>query len=147
MSPNTRPSDRVTLLGVVDPQSATTAKSTAWVPMAGFFAFLAKIKAGAFATNATLDAKVECAEDGSGTNPEDVVGLAITQMTEAGTDDNKQALINFTPDQVASQFPDATHVRLTITPAVAAVLVDGELLGFDARQQPAAHAATVDEVV
>lgn len=147
MSPNTRPSDRVTLLGVVDPQSATTAKSTAWVPMAGFFAFLAKIKAGAFTTNATLDAKVECAEDGSGTNPEDVVGLAITQMTDAGSDDNKQALINFTPDQVASQFPDATHVRLTITPAVAAVLIDGELLGFDARQQPAAHAATVDEVV
>lgn len=147
MSPNTRPSDRATLLGVVDPQSATTAKSTAWVPMAGFFAFLAKIKAGAFTASATLNAKIECAEDGSGTNPEDVVGLAITQMTQAGTDDNKQALINFTTDEVAAQFPAATHVRLTITPAVAAVLIDGELLGFDARQQPAAHAATVDEVV
>lgn len=147
MNGNIRPSDRATLLAVVNPQSATTAKSTGWVALADFFNFLAVIKAGALTTNATLDAKIECAEDGSGTNPEDVTGLAITQLTEAGTDDDKQAFINFTAAQVQSEFPDATHVRLTITPATAAALIDGELWGFDARQHPASHAATVDEVV
>lgn len=147
MNPNVRPSDRATVVGVIDPQSATTAKTTGWISLAAFLNFLVVLKAGAFGTNTTLDAKVTCAEDGSGTNPEDVEGLEITQLTDAGSDDNKQVLMQFSAAEIVAQFPDATHFQVSMTPATSTCFIDATVLGFDARYQPAAHAATVDEVV
>jgi hypothetical protein len=143
--PLLRPSDRAALLGVVSPQSATTAKSTAWFPLSLYENFLAAIKVGAIATGGTVNAKLEQATDSSGTGAKDVTGKSITQLTEAGSDSNKQALINASVQDfdIGNGF---CFGRLTITPATAAALIDGEVWGFDAKYETD-HAATVDEVV
>lgn len=145
---NAKPSDRVGVLGAIDPQSATTAKSSGWVSAKLFQSFLITVMAGAFATNATLDAKLEQAQDSSGTSPKDVTGKAITQMTDAGSDDNKQALINLRADELDLD-NGYTHFRVTVTPATAAVLIAAGVIGFDPRYAPASDndAASVDEIV
>jgi hypothetical protein len=145
-NPNLKPSDRNALLGVVNPQSATTAKSTGWVNAGLFESLLAVVKAGAITATGTVDAKLEQATSSAGAGAKDITGKAITQLTAAGTDDNKQALINCQSEDldVANGFAFA---RLTITPATAAALIDGELWGLDARYPPGTQATTVDEVV
>jgi hypothetical protein len=144
MNPSIIPSERAPLVGVIDPQSATTAKSTGWIKCDQSILFTLLV--GALATSATVDAKVEEAKDASGTSPQDIAGKAITQLTEAGSDDNKQVQINVHQSEldVADGY---THVRLTVTPAVDAALIAATAHAFDSRYQPAADAATVDEVV
>lgn len=146
MNVNIKPSDRGTLLGRITPQSATTAKSSGWIDMSTLGAALATIQVGTIATNGTVDAKIEQATSAAGAGAKDVTGLAITQLTEAGTDSDKEAEINIQPSDLdrANNF---THIRLTITPATAAALIAGTVRGFNARYQPATDATTVDEVV
>jgi hypothetical protein len=146
MNVNIKPSDRGTLLGRITPQSATTAKSTGWVSMATLGSALATVMVGTISSSGTVDAKIEQATDGSGSNAKDVSGLAITQLTQAGTDSDKDVEINVQPTDLdrANNF---THIRLTITPATAAALIAGTIRGFSSRYQPATDATTVDEVV
>ena len=77
-----------------------------------------------------------------------VTGKAITQLTKAGSDDSKQALIAFRQADldIANDF---THVRLSVTVATAASLTAALLLGFGARYGVASgnDAASVDEIV
>ncbi len=146
-NPNVKPSDRCTVAAVLNPvsQGAGTV-TTGWVSMATFESLLAILQVGALGTNATVDAKLEQAQNGSGTGAKDVTGKAITQLTDAGTDDNKEVLINLRSEEldVNNAF---THVRLSVTVATAACLISAVVLGLDARYQPAAQTATVDEVV
>lgn len=146
MNPNVKPSDRATLLAVINPQSATTAKSSGWVAAKDFLSFLATVAVGTISASGTVDAKLEQAKDASGTSAKDIPSKAITQLTQAGTDSDKQVEINL---QQADLDINAgyTHFRLTITPATAAALIAGTVRGFDALYQPAADATTVDEVV
>lgn len=143
--PNLRPSDRAPLVGVINPQSlAPGAVSTGWVSMATLGSILATLYVGAIAATGTLDAKLEQATDAAGTGAKDITGKAITQLTDA--DDNKQVQINCRCEEldVANAF---THVRLTVTAAVAASLVAAGVYGFDARYAPQADLSSVDEVV
>jgi hypothetical protein len=146
MNPNIKPSEQATVAAVINPQSANSAQSSGWVSMATYEAIQALVVAGALGASATVDAKLQQAQDASGTGAKDITGKAITQLTKAGSDDNKQAIINcYAQDlDVSGGF---THVRLTITPATAACLIAGVVLGHYARYQPAAAAASVDEVV
>lgn len=146
MTPNVKPSDRATLLAVINPQSATTAKSSGWVAAKTCLSFLATVLVGAITSTGTVDAKLEQAKDSGGTDAKDVTGKAITQLTEAGTDSNKQVEINL--QQADLDINNGfTHFRLTITPATAAALIAGTVRGIDAAYQPATDATTVDEVV
>lgn len=145
-NPNVRPSDRATILAVINPQSASSAQSSGWISVVQFAALQALIIVGAIGSSATVDAKIEQATSAAGAGAKDVTGKAITQLTKAGSDDNKQAIINFRPTDL--DFNNGfTHVRLTITPATAASLICGVILGSDAREQPPTDATTVDEVV
>jgi len=145
MTPNVKPNDRATLLAVINPQSATTAKSTGWLAVKDFAAFLATVIVGAIASTGTVDAKLEQATSAAGADAKDITGKAITQLTEAGTDSNKQVEINLRAEEldINNAF---THFRLTITPATAAALIAATVRGFDARYAPATDATTVDEV-
>lgn len=145
--PNVRPSDKATVLAVLNPisQGAATV-TTGWVAMSTYENVLAILKVGALGASGTVDAKLQQASDGSGTGAKDITGKAIAQLTQAGTDSNKQALINVRSEELDIN-GGFTHVRLSVTVAVAASLIDAILLGFDARYQPQSHAATVDEVV
>lgn len=147
MNTNIKPSNDAVLAGVIDPDAYTAnTYTTGWVSMALYEAIQALILVGTMATNSTVDAKLEQAKDGSGTDAKDITGKAITQLTEAGSDSDKQAIINCRSSEldVANGFD---YVRLSVTVATAASDMAALILGHYARYQPAADAATVDEVV
>ena len=147
MNLNILPSNEAVLIGVIDPDLNTAATyTTGWIDMGIFDAIQAIILAGTLGTSATLDAKLEQATDGSGTGAKDISGKAITQLTDAGSDSDKQAIINCRSDEldVANGF---SHVRLSMTVAVASSDSAAVVLGHHARYQPQADLASVDEVV
>jgi hypothetical protein len=146
-NPNLKPSDRITLLGAIDPDAnAAGALSTDWVNAALHESLLALIAAGDLGASATLDAKLEQAQDSSGTGAKDITGKSITQLTQAGTDSNKQVFINCQSEDL-----DRTNrfswVRLTMAGATATSDYAGFLFGMDSRFGGGSHASTVDEVV
>ncbi len=149
MMPNLKPSQRVAVLGKLDPvsQSAATV-TTGWISAVNFFKFLALLEVGALGASATVDAKLQQATDGSGTGAKDIAGTTITQLTKAGSDDNKIVQINLDQNQldVANNF---THFRLSVTVGTAACLIAAQVLGFDPRYAPASDydIAAVDENV
>lgn len=147
MNPNIKPSNEAVLIEKLDPvsQGAGTV-TTGWVSLADFDAIQAILQVGVLGAAATVDAKLEQATSSGGAGAKNIAGKAITQLTKAGTDDNKQVILNCRSDEldVANNF---THVRLSVTVAVAASLISAVVLGHSARYQPAADAATVDEVI
>lgn len=148
MSINTNPpiSSQVVVAGVIDPDaySASTV-TTGWIDMGMFEAIMATVMVGTMGTGATVDAKLQQATDAAGTGAKDVTGKAITQLTEAGTDSDKQAIIECRSDEldVNNSF---THVRLSVTIGTAACDAGAIVHGVAARYQQD-NAATVDEIV
>lgn len=146
-NPNILPSNDAVLIEVIDPDLNTAATyTTGWVHMGTFEAIQAIVMAGALGASATLDAKLEQATDGSGTGAKDIAGKAITQLTQAGGDDDKQAIINCRSDEldVNNNFD---YVRLSMTVATASSDSAAVVLGHYARYQPQADVATVAEVI
>jgi hypothetical protein len=148
---NSKVTERVALLGAINPSSqAAGALSTGWCAVANFDSLLAILQAGALGSSATMDAKLQQAQDSSGTGAKDVTGKAITQWLQATADkSNKQALIGCRVADLdtANNF---THVRLTVTVATAASLSSAALLGVGNRRGGAAtnlNAASVAQVV
>ena len=144
-----KPSEVVALAATVDPASlsANTYVSD-YVDMKNFEQLLAVILLGAMTTNGTFDAKLRQAVNSSGGSVKDITGKAVTQLTEAGTDSNKQVLIQCRADEldVAGGF---SFVALSITTATAATIAGAALLGFNPTYGPASgyDLASVDEIV
>lgn len=145
-NPNVKPSDRAILAAVIDPDAYTAAAySTAYVSMALHGSIMAVIYAGTLGSSATVDAKLEQATTSAGGSVKDITGKAITQLTQAGTDSDKQAIINCQSEDldVAGGFD---WVRLTVTVGTATSDMGGAIYAFDPRYAPT-DATTVDEVV
>jgi hypothetical protein len=143
------PSDRVAVVGVIDPDANGAATyTTDWISMSDFQSLMGVVMAGTLGASATLDAKFEQASDSSGTGAKDVTSAAITQLTQAGTDSDKQAVINLNAEDLdlANEF---THARLSMTVGTATSDCSAIVLGLDARYAPASDndASTVDEIV
>jgi hypothetical protein len=137
------------VLGVIDPDAyAAGTVTTGWISAKNYQSFLAVVLAGDLGASATLDAKIQQASDSSGTGVKDLTGAAITQLTQAGTDSNKQALISFGSGDLDIE-NGFTHFRLSMTVATATSDAGALVLGSDPRFGPATEddAATVDEVV
>lgn len=148
MSINTNPpiSSQVVVAGVIDPDAYSASTVTSgWIDMGMFEAIMATVMVGTMATNSTVDAKLEQATNAAGAGAKDVTGKAITQLTEAGTDSDKQAIIECRSDEldVNNSF---THVRLSVTIGTAACDAGAIVHGVAARYQQD-NAATVDEIV
>ena len=142
-------SEKVAILGTVDPDVLTAAAHTSDYVSAGLYEqIMAVILAGTLGTSATFDAKLVQATDSSGTGSKDITGKAITQLTEACTDSDKQAIINVRAEELdlANGFD---YVALTITVATASSDGAGILLGLNPRNAPASDndIASVDEIV
>jgi hypothetical protein len=101
---------------------------------------------GAIATNGTCDIAISQATDGSGTGAKDVV--AATQLTQAGTDSNKQVVLQCRADQLdlAGGF---RYIAVEVVTAVAATIAGAALIGFNPAYGPASgyDVASVDEIV
>lgn len=145
-NPNIKGNERCTLVGVIDPDVSTAATYlTGAIDMAAYESCMAVVFAGTLGTSATVDAKLTQATTSGGTY-KDVTGKAITQLTEAGTDSDKQAIINCRADEldVANGY---RYVKLSVTVAVATSDMAAALFGLDARYQPGTDSTTVDEIV
>ena len=132
MFPNAKGSEELSILATIDPISQGAGSvSTGWIAIANFHALLAVVQTGVLGASATLDAKLQQAQDNVGTGVKDVTAKVIVQIVKA-TGDNKQALINMKPEDLdnANSF---AFVRLTLTVGVAASLVSAQLLGVNPR--------------
>lgn len=146
---NALPSEQVAVLGGIDPDAyAASTVVSDWVSMAEFERIMAVLELGDLVTNNTTDAKLQQATDSSGTGAKDIAGKACTQLTQAGTDSNKQVVFNVRADEldVANSF---THVALSVTLGTAGADMSALLLGFNPKQYPASDndIASVDEIV
>ena len=142
---NILPSNRAPIVGVIDPDvTAAGTVTTGWIAVKDLANIMAIVMAGTLGASATLDAKIQEATDGSGTGAQDIAGKAITQLTKAGSDDDKQAVINLSSDELTDGF---THVQLSITVGTASSDSGAVVLGFDARYEPGADLASVAEIV
>jgi hypothetical protein len=149
MTPNSLPSERVAVVGVIDPDaySATTIVTNTYIPLKDFHRYMAIVSVGDMVSTAKLNAKIIAYTSDGGAGAFDVPGCAITALTQAGSDDNKQAIINFDP----SNLPSAayTHFKLSVTLTDAGADMGAVVLGIDPRYAPASDndVATVDEIV
>lgn len=149
MTPNAQAIEKVAIVGSIDPDAtAASTVTTAWIDASKAEQFMAVVMAGALGTSATLNAKLEQATDSSGTGAKDITGKAITALTDAGSDSDKQAAINLRQSEmdVDNNF---THFRLSMTVAVATSDVAGFVLAVDLTSGLAADndEASVDELV
>ena len=132
MFPNTKGSEQLSILATIDPASrAASTITSGWVSVANFHAFLAVIETGVLGASATLDAKIQQAQDNAGTGAKDVSGKAILQIVKA-TGDNVQALINLKPEDLDNANGFA-YLRLSLTIGVAASIVAGKVIGMNPR--------------
>lgn len=149
MNANLNASAVVAVLAAINPVSQGVGTvTTGWIDMQNWFRAMAVIQVGALGASATVDAKIQQATSSGGAGAKDVAGTLITQLTKAGSDDNKQVVINLRPEDL--DFNNAYRfVRLSLTVATAASLVSALVLGLDARYGAAnmSDATTVDEIV
>lgn len=93
--------EELALVATIDGQLLDNASATSdWVDMENGAHLMFTIGIGA--TDTTVDAKLQEADDASGTNAADITGKAITQLS--GTDDNKQAILEVRGDELSKKF-------------------------------------------
>ena len=132
MYTNQRPSDGVALVTSIDAISqGAGAANSAWISAANWSAFMAVLDVGVFGASATVDFKIQQAQDNSGTGAKDVTGKAITQLLAAGGN-NRQAIINFRDTDLDAN-NSFGYVRLVCTVGTAATLISAALYGFYGR--------------
>jgi hypothetical protein len=146
---NKTSSEIAAVVGNIDPDAyaASTVTTNEYIPLKHFRRFMAIIQAGDIVSTGTIDAKLITYTNSSGSGAADVTGSAITQLTQAGTDSNKQVVINFDPSKLAGS--TATHFRLSVTMGTAGADLSAIVLGLDPLYGPASDndVATVDEIV
>jgi len=139
--------EKIAVLGAIDPDAyGTGTQGSGWVDMKQFDQLGFVLMVGDFETSATVDFKLQQAKNSSGSGAKDITGKAITQLTDAGTDDNKQAVVVVK----AAELDDGYRfVRGYMTVGVDAVDAGVLVLGADPRYMPASNfdVATVDEIV
>ena len=111
MFQNNKLSEALVVVANIAPVSqGAGAVSTAYVPVKNYHQLAAIINTGVLGASATVDAKFEQAQDVSGTGVKDITGKAVTQIVKA-TGDNKQALINIKPEDIAAAWPKLADVK------------------------------------
>lgn len=146
---NAKMTEAVALAAVIDPDASSAATYTSgWVSAKLFTQLCALVMVGDMGSSATVDAKLQQASSSGGTGAKDISGKAITQLTQAGTDADKQAWINLRPEELDVDNGFA-WVRLSITVGTAACDIAGAVFGFLPARGPATEvdSTTVDEVV
>ena len=142
-----KPSEVAAVVSALDPASLTAnTYYSDWILADDFEQFMAIVLVGAITTNGTCDIAISQATDGSGTGAKDVV--AATQLTQAGSDSNKQVVLQCRADQLdlAGGF---RYLAVEIVTATAASIAGAVLLGFNPTYGPANDydLASVDEIV
>jgi hypothetical protein len=141
--------EKIAVLGTIDPDAyGTGTQGTDWVDMSKFKSLGFVVMAGTLGSSATIDFKVQEATSAAGAGAQDITGKSITQLTEAGTDSDKQAVVNVKAEEldIADGY---RYVRGVLTIGVATSDGGVVVLGTDPRFMPASDfdLSSVDEIV
>lgn len=137
MYPNAKGSECFAVIATIDPSNqAVGSLNTAWIPVANFHGLLVLLETGTLGAGATVNAKLQQAQDNLGSGAIDIPSKAITALTQAGGGSNKQVLINLKPEEMDT-ISGFGFVRLSLTVAVAACQTAAQLIGLNPRFSPA----------
>ena len=142
-----RISEKVAVVGIIDPDAYTAATYlTAAIEMSLLDRVAFIVQVGTMATNSTVDFSVTASATSGGSYVA-LTGKAITQLTEAGTDSDKQAIVEVTGDEVLAQ--GYRYIKGSLVVATAASDAGVIALGSSLRYQPAENydLTSVDEIV
>tara|TARA_R110000765_G_scaffold352627_1_gene442564 strand:- start:33 stop:470 length:438 start_codon:yes stop_codon:yes gene_type:complete len=138
-------SEQWAVIAVIDPANngAGETFSTEW-DMSLWSRVQAVLQTGSMAGTSTVDFKLQDSATSGGALA-DITGKAITQLTAAGTDDDKQVVVNLRFDELNE---DGRYCMGLLTVANAASNSSAVILGLP-RYYPASDndASTVDEIV
>lgn len=144
-----KPSDEIAVLATIDPDAYTAATYVSdYASFEYFNEMLAIVTVGDLGTSGTVAAKLRQATSSTGAGVKDITSKAITTFTQAGTDSDKQALVNLRADELdlANGFKFAC---ISLTVATATSDAGAILLGTKPKHGPASghDLASVDEIV
>lgn len=142
-----RANERCALIGTIDPDAYSTGEElTDAIDMQDFDRVLFIVMAGTLASTAELDFAVVASETSGGSYAA-LDNAAITTLTQAGTDSDKQALVEVKAIDVLTAGKRFIKGSMTLTTAGGDAAVVA--LGFDPHYGPASmyDLASVDEVV
>lgn len=145
---STRLSEEIGVVATIDPDAYTAAAyTTDVIDMANLDRVLFIVMAGTLGSSGTLDFLVKGDTASGGSFDTTITGKSITQLTQAGTDDDKQALVEVTGDEVIAQ--GFRYLRGTMTVGTATSDAGVVVIGSRRRYQPMTDhdLASVDEVV
>ncbi len=139
--------EQLAVVATIDPDAyGTGTQNSDYINMENFRRVLFIVQAGTLGTSGTLDFEVHEAKDSSGTDEQLLTGKSITQLTQAGTDSDKQVLVEVRADELSKGY---THLRGRLIIGTAGSDAAVLALGANARYGPASDfdLASVDEIV
>ena len=152
---NKLPSETWAVGGVIDPDANDQSTVTSdWVDLGKYDQAVAIALVGIMATGATVDVEIQQATASDGTGAKAITGKAATTLTAAGSDDDKQVIINVRAEELDTA-NDFRFVAVKMTPGdtanspdTAAIDSGAVIFGVGARYLPVDNdLATVDEIV
>jgi hypothetical protein len=147
MNAQSRLSERLAVVATIDPDAyATGTQGSDVIDMQNRNRVLFIVQAGALGASATLDFKLQGCATANG-DYADIEGKAITQLTDAGTDSEKQALVEITSEEAAAL--GYRYIKGVMTIGTAASDAAVVALAGDLAYYPAADydLDSVDEIV
>lgn len=142
-----RPSERVAVVGTIDPDANAAATfGTDIIDMSKFDSVMFVIMAGTLGSSAGVSFLVQEDTDSGMSTPTTITGKSITELTDAGTDSDKQAIVNVRSDELSANH---RYIRGVMTVSTATSDSAVIALGLDPRHGPANDfdLASVDEIV
>lgn len=96
--------EELAVVATIDPDAYGTGdQSSDVIDMAHFREVIFVVQAGTLGTSATIDFKVYGDTASNGAFSTQITGKEITQLTDAGTDSDKQAIVRVTAEEVMAQ--------------------------------------------
>lgn len=141
------PSENAGVVATIDPDAYTTGtQDTDVIDMADYESVMFVVMAGTLGASATLDFKLQ-SSTATGSGFADITGKSITQLTQAGSDADKQAIINYRGEEAATA--GDRYVKGVASLAAQTSDYGVIALGFNPRHGPANNSdlTSVDEIV
>jgi hypothetical protein len=143
---NERLSEALAIVDCIDPDAYTTgAVNGDIIDMSKHRRVMFIVMAGTLGSSATIDFKVQGSAASNMGSAGDLTGKAITQLTEAGTDSDKQAVVEVTAEEVAAQ--GYRYIRGTLTVGTATSDAGVVAVAGFSRYSTLDDLASVDEIV
>lgn len=140
--------ESVAIIGTIDPDAyGTGAQVTDVIDMLYWREVMFIVSVGDLGSSATADFAVASSANSDMSSSASLSGKAITQLTQAGSDSDKQAIVRVTSEEVGAA--GHRYIRGTLTIGTAASDAAVIVVGTASRYAPvdAIDLASVDEIV